>query len=118
MDSKLVINLAKFSKTKDNGVATDDFPILKHGIHPNHKETKRDFNHSFKKAILGPKKYPEPLQQLTKVEENKSIRSQLEKCWMGKAKNFQVLQNTWDIVRNNGLDECKVKYVGGLSLLF
>ncbi|PWA77095.1 hypothetical protein CTI12_AA228140 [Artemisia annua] len=117
-DSKLVINLAKFSKTKDNGVAADDFPILKQEIHPNHKEIKRDFNHSIKEAILGPKKYPEPLRQLIKVDENKSIRSQHEKCWMGKAKNFQFLQNTWDIVSNNGLDGCKVKYVGGLSLLF
>nr|GEY20298.1 retrovirus-related Pol polyprotein from transposon TNT 1-94 [Tanacetum cinerariifolium] len=26
---------------------------------------------------------------------------------MGKAKNFQVLQNAWDIISNNGLDGCK-----------
>ncbi|GJT80735.1 hypothetical protein Tco_1055077 [Tanacetum coccineum] len=30
----------------------------------------------------------------------------------------QVLQNAWDIVSNNGLVDCNVKYVGGLSLLF
>ncbi|PWA42136.1 ATPase, AAA-type, core [Artemisia annua] len=51
-------------------------------------------------------------------EEDGYLRNRLEKCWVGKAKNFHVLQNAWDIVKNNGLVDCNVKYVGGLSLLF
>ncbi|GJW13487.1 nucleotide-binding alpha-beta plait domain-containing protein [Tanacetum coccineum] len=53
-----------------------------------------------------------------RLTEDNFLKSRLECCWMGKAKNFQVLQNAWDIVRNNGLENCNVKYVGGLSLLF
>ncbi|GJY01443.1 hypothetical protein Tco_0359595 [Tanacetum coccineum] len=47
-----------------------------------------------------------------------NIRAKLECCWTGIAKNFQVLQNAGDIIENNGLVDCKVKYCGGLTLLF
>ncbi|GJT38737.1 nucleotide-binding alpha-beta plait domain-containing protein [Tanacetum coccineum] len=100
-DSKLVINVAKFFKSKDKGVAVAPLPT-RYQFHPYQKEVRKQFNHSFKEAVIGPKKCQEPLRQLVKVEEDKDTRLLLEKCWTGKAKNFQVLQNSWDIVSNNG----------------
>ncbi|GJR68224.1 putative RNA-directed DNA polymerase, eukaryota, reverse transcriptase zinc-binding domain protein [Tanacetum coccineum] len=52
------------------------------------------------------------------LEEDTHLRSKLERCWVGKAKNFKVLQNAWNIVKNNGLNECNIKYMGGLTFLF
>ncbi|PWA69137.1 hypothetical protein CTI12_AA284990 [Artemisia annua] len=40
------------------------------------------------------------------------------RCWTGKAKNVQVLHNAWDIMANNGLEDCIIRYVGGLTFLF
>lgn len=37
---------------------------------------------------------------------------------MAKQKKIQVLQNAWNILQNNGLGDCNVKYMGGLSFLF
>ncbi|GKG28293.1 hypothetical protein Tco_0406620 [Tanacetum coccineum] len=42
----------------------------------------------------------------------------LARCWTGKAKNVQVLHNAWDIIANNGLEDCTIKYVGDVSFLF
>ncbi|GJU96961.1 nucleotide-binding alpha-beta plait domain-containing protein [Tanacetum coccineum] len=130
-DEKLVIHMAKFFKSKENGGAAAP---IRQGFHSKHKEVRKDINHTFKESVNGPSKKianhsfkdailshksgPEPLCQLVKFEEDKSIRLQLEKCWIGNAKNFHVLQNSWDIVINNGLEGCSVKYVRGLSLLF
>nr|GEV71960.1 nucleotide-binding alpha-beta plait domain-containing protein [Tanacetum cinerariifolium] len=71
-------------------------------------------SHSFKDAAAG----PAPKVRNIMIDEDKNIRSVLECCWMGKAKNLQVLQNVWDIIENNGLINYKVKYYGGLSFLF
>ncbi|PWA91164.1 nucleotide-binding alpha-beta plait domain-containing protein [Artemisia annua] len=117
-DSNLIINSAKFFKTKENGVPASESPPLNQGLQYKRKTASKGFNHSFREVVVGPQEDPKPLRQLVKVDEDMYIRTTLEKCWAGKAKNFQVLQNAWNIVSNNGLDGCKVKYVGGLFLLF
>ncbi|GJU81119.1 protein CTR9 [Tanacetum coccineum] len=87
-ESRLVINRAKFFNGGNVVLPPSDFPPLKV---------------SHKSLIV-----PTPSKR----------QSRLEGCWMGKAKNFQVLQNAWTILENNGLMECNVKYCGGLSFLF
>ncbi|GJU79382.1 protein CTR9 [Tanacetum coccineum] len=74
-------------------------------------------SHSFKEAVIGPKEHVHPQVKNIVIKEDGYIRSRLEGCWMGKAKNFQVLQNAWTILENNGLTECNDKYCGGLSFL-
>ncbi|GKE14826.1 nucleotide-binding alpha-beta plait domain-containing protein, partial [Tanacetum coccineum] len=49
------------------------------------------------------------------LQGDKYLRSRLENCWVGKAKNFHVLQNAWDIIDNNGLSECKLWEDNGAS---
>ncbi|GJS17046.1 nucleotide-binding alpha-beta plait domain-containing protein [Tanacetum coccineum] len=56
--------------------------------------------------------------KVIKLEENASLKARLVNCWIGKAKKFEVVQNAWDIIKGNGLDECNTKYLGGLSFLF
>ncbi|GJW74500.1 putative RNA-directed DNA polymerase, eukaryota, reverse transcriptase zinc-binding domain protein [Tanacetum coccineum] len=51
------------------------------------------------------------------IEYDKRIRSKLEGFWTSRGKNFQDLQNAWDIMDSNGLVDCKIKYYGGLSLM-
>ncbi|GJY65533.1 putative RNA-directed DNA polymerase [Tanacetum coccineum] len=87
-DSNLMINAAIFFKDDMKAFSASDFPLIKQ------RPTTR-----FMKRNLIP-------------------GSRLENCWVGKAKNFHVLQNAWDIIDNNRLSECKVKYIGGLSFLF
>ncbi|GKA48205.1 nucleotide-binding alpha-beta plait domain-containing protein, partial [Tanacetum coccineum] len=59
------------------------------------------------------------------VNSNKNLPRQQPRFHMddfplsqGTTKNFEVLQNAWDIIKNNGLDDCNIKYMGGLSFLF
>ncbi|GJX47692.1 nucleotide-binding alpha-beta plait domain-containing protein [Tanacetum coccineum] len=82
------------------------------------RQEKDRFVHSFKDVVVGPSQRPQPSILNVRVEEDGYLKRRLEKCWVGKAKKFQVLQNAWDIMKNNGLADCNVKYVGGLLLLF
>ncbi|GKC64553.1 nucleotide-binding alpha-beta plait domain-containing protein [Tanacetum coccineum] len=49
---------------------------------------------------------------------DETLKAKLDRCWVAKAKNFEILKNAWDIITKNGLEDCKIKYVGGLSFLF
>ncbi|GKB37521.1 nucleotide-binding alpha-beta plait domain-containing protein [Tanacetum coccineum] len=82
------------------------------------RREKNRFIHSFKDTVVGTSLRPQPSTLNVRVEEDGYLRRRLEKCWVGKAKKFQVLQNVWDIMKNNGLVDCNVTYIGGLSLLF
>ncbi|GJT82210.1 nucleotide-binding alpha-beta plait domain-containing protein [Tanacetum coccineum] len=59
------------------------------------------------KAVVGPSSKSQPSVLNVPVEEDSYLRRRLEKCWVGKAKNIQVLQNAWDIMKNNGLVDCQ-----------
>ncbi|GKD15768.1 nucleotide-binding alpha-beta plait domain-containing protein, partial [Tanacetum coccineum] len=114
-NSNLVINRARFNKVGGADVRPSDFPPIKQS---GHGQTKKKSNlppRSFKEAFLGSRQIPT---KMIKIEEDKGIRSRLECCWTGKAKNLHVAQNEWNIVDNNGLVDCKVRYVGGLSFHF
>ncbi|PWA63427.1 Serine carboxypeptidase-like 34 [Artemisia annua] len=109
----LVINRAKFVKVGSNGPPSSDFPPMNPGAPPKTKSSRPAFNLSFKDAVAG----------LTRnnhvkisIEEDRVIRAKLDCCWTGKAKNFHFLLNAWDIVANNGLDDCNIKYVGDSAL--
>ncbi|PWA60658.1 nucleotide-binding alpha-beta plait domain-containing protein [Artemisia annua] len=98
-------------------IPTSDFPPINPGPRPKSKFT--PIGRSFREAVIGHKKNGlSPTVKSISLEEDGYLRSKLESCWVGKAKNFHVLQNAWDVIKNNGLTECKVKYVGGLSFLF
>ncbi|GJY67857.1 nucleotide-binding alpha-beta plait domain-containing protein, partial [Tanacetum coccineum] len=115
---KVVDVYIAFKRTKKNtsGIetSTDDFPP----INPNGKSrAKSGTSHpsqSYREVVVGDTTKTNPIY----IEEDKNIRARLESCWSGEAKNLQVLQNTRDIIESNGLVDCKVKYYGGLSLLF
>ncbi|PWA87787.1 hypothetical protein CTI12_AA066030 [Artemisia annua] len=119
---KLIVNRGKFMKVDGQGVPkskipTSDFPPINPGPRPKSKFT--PIGRSFREAVIGHKKNGlSPTVKSISLEEDGYLRSKLESCWVGKAKNFHVLQNAWDVIKNNGLTECKVKYVGGLSFLF
>ncbi|GKB92857.1 putative RNA-directed DNA polymerase [Tanacetum coccineum] len=117
-DVRLIINCAKFFKDGERNLPAQDFPPLNHGPRPKARINIVKGNRSFKDAVRGHQDQQSPKAQCIRIMEDNSLKSRLECCWMGKAKNYHVLQNAWDIVRNNGLEECNVKYVGGLSLLF
>ncbi|PWA81814.1 nucleotide-binding alpha-beta plait domain-containing protein [Artemisia annua] len=118
-NSNLVINKAKYIKVGDKGVpAAADFPPFKQGNHHTPKMSKPTSNYSFKEAVLGHNTQAKPRIRKIHIEENAYLRSKLECCWIGEAKNFHVLQNAWSIVHNNGLDGCNIKYLGGLSFIF
>ncbi|GJX14292.1 hypothetical protein Tco_0206050, partial [Tanacetum coccineum] len=75
--------------------------------------------HSFKEAVLGPKdNNMSSIVKRIQLAKDGFLRSRLENCCVGKAKNFHVLQNAWDILKNNDKSKCNAKYVGGLSFLF
>ncbi|GKE41632.1 hypothetical protein Tco_1468916, partial [Tanacetum coccineum] len=117
-DVRLIINCAKFFKDGKRNLPAQDFPPLNYGPRPKARINIVKGNRSFKDVIRGHQDQQSPKAQCIRIMEDNGLKSRLKCCWMGKAKNYHVLQNAWDIVRNNGLEECNVKYVGGLSLLF
>ncbi|GKD93112.1 nucleotide-binding alpha-beta plait domain-containing protein [Tanacetum coccineum] len=117
-DFKLIINHAKVIKLGGVVVLISDFPPMKTGAQHMPRRVIRNFNRSFKEAVVGPSSKSQPSVLNVPIEEDSYLRRRLEKCWVGKAKNIQVLQNAWDIMKNNGLVDFQVKYIGGLSLLF
>ncbi|GJX34589.1 nucleotide-binding alpha-beta plait domain-containing protein [Tanacetum coccineum] len=114
----LVINKDKFVKIGGNGIFDSDFPHMNAGSLPKTHSSRPTFNFSFKDVVVGRNKAAQDNRVKISIEEDGNIRSKLDCCWVGKAKNLQVLLNAWDIMTNNGLDDCKIKYVGGLFFLF
>ncbi|GJW38576.1 nucleotide-binding alpha-beta plait domain-containing protein, partial [Tanacetum coccineum] len=104
-NSNLVINRARFNKVGGADVRPSDFPPIKQSGHGQTKKKSNPPPWSFKEAFLGSRQIPT---KMIKIEEDKGIRSRLECCWTGKAKNLHVAQNEWNIVENNGLVDCKV----------
>nr|GEX72797.1 nucleotide-binding alpha-beta plait domain-containing protein [Tanacetum cinerariifolium] len=74
-------------------------------------------SHSYREA-LACLKHQVPSNKNVVIEEDMHLRFRLERCWTGHAKNFQMIQNAWSVVENNGLADCKAKYYGGLTFLF
>ncbi|GKF30779.1 hypothetical protein Tco_0100577, partial [Tanacetum coccineum] len=127
-EAKIVINRAKFMKAAGKMIPVnsnknlprqqprfhmDDFPPFTGNIN-----SKPHFG-SYKDVVGGSNPLNQnPIEKSITIEEDIGIRSKLERCWVGKAKNFEVLQNAWDIIKNNGLDDCNIKYMGGLTFLF
>ncbi|GKC33644.1 putative RNA-directed DNA polymerase, eukaryota, reverse transcriptase zinc-binding domain protein [Tanacetum coccineum] len=72
------------------------------------------------KLVINRAKYvkAKPRIKTIPIEENAYLRTKLECCWIGEARNFHVLQNAWSIMENNDLVDCKIKYLGGLSFIF
>ncbi|GKA30985.1 nucleotide-binding alpha-beta plait domain-containing protein [Tanacetum coccineum] len=116
--SRLIINRAKFFKDGDRSFPTSDFLPLNPFNRNKTRVNTTGHKKSFMEAVRNQSGQQQPKQQCIKVSEDGHLRARLECCWMGRAKNFQVLQNAWDIISNNGLVDCNVKYVGALSLLF
>ncbi|GJT15321.1 hypothetical protein Tco_0874027 [Tanacetum coccineum] len=50
--------------------------------------------------------------------EDVRIKERLDCYWIGKVRNFEVIQNAWGIIKDNGLEDCNTKYLGGISFLF
>ncbi|GJX04073.1 hypothetical protein Tco_0189989 [Tanacetum coccineum] len=114
---RLIVNRAKFMKVGGKGVSISDFPPI--NLEQRLKPKVAPGGHSFRESVIALKKNdPLPILKNISLKEDGYLISRLERCWVRKAKNFHVLQNTWDILENNGLSKCKVKYVGGLSFLF
>nr|GEV07363.1 RNA-directed DNA polymerase, eukaryota [Tanacetum cinerariifolium] len=90
-NTSLIINKSKFIKGESKGLVSSDFPPIRLGLFIKHVSFNTNKGSSFKDAVTGRK--------MT-------------------AKNFHVLQNAWDVICNSGLDECNVKYVRDLSLVF
>ncbi|GKD18028.1 RNA-directed DNA polymerase, eukaryota, partial [Tanacetum coccineum] len=55
--------------------------------------------------------------KILQLDVDESLKKRLMNTWVGKAKNVDVLQNIWYILKKNGLEEGKVKYLGGLSFM-
>ncbi|GJU29057.1 hypothetical protein Tco_1172646 [Tanacetum coccineum] len=67
--------------------------------------------HSFKEAVLGPKdNNMSSIVKRIQLAKDGFLRSRLENCCVGKAKNFHVLQNAWDILKNNDKSKCNANY--------
>ncbi|GKE90297.1 nucleotide-binding alpha-beta plait domain-containing protein [Tanacetum coccineum] len=81
-DSNLIINRARFNKLGGSDFKASDFPLIKHSGHGQIKRNWAHPSHSFKEAVLGSRKIPS---KMITIDEDKSIRSKLECCWMGKA---------------------------------
>ncbi|GKC93171.1 nucleotide-binding alpha-beta plait domain-containing protein [Tanacetum coccineum] len=114
-NSRSITNRAKFMKVGGISTRADDFPPLNpRGVSNPKAMARGSATHSFKEAVAG---HTFKLRCIT-IEEDKNIRDTLNCCWTATAKNLRVLQNAWDIIQNNGLIDCKVKYCGGLSFLF
>ncbi|GJR07733.1 nucleotide-binding alpha-beta plait domain-containing protein [Tanacetum coccineum] len=110
-DVAMVINSVKFSKVGGMGIPASEFhPISYLGNYQIPKTTKTMYDHSFKEAVTCTKTPMHSTHVNINIKEDSFIRSKLECCWSGKAKNIHVLQNAWDIMANNGLDDCKLKY--------
>ncbi|GKC44027.1 putative RNA-directed DNA polymerase, partial [Tanacetum coccineum] len=117
-DSRLIINRAKIFKGENVVFPPSDFPPFTTGGVQKSKTTKTHLFHSFKEAVIGLKQQVSPQVKNIAIKEDGFIRARLERSWMGKAKNFHVLQHAWIILENNGLVDCNIKYCGGLSFLF
>ncbi|GKC91855.1 nucleotide-binding alpha-beta plait domain-containing protein, partial [Tanacetum coccineum] len=125
-ETKIVINRAKFFKGIINNRHVDrsdknNFAFRKEDFPPVMKNVdSKNKTGSFRDVVGGSKpKAPTAVDKCINVVEDADIRSELDKCWIGKAKNFEVLRNAWEFVKSNGLEECKLKYLGGgLSFLF
>ncbi|GJX30847.1 RNA-directed DNA polymerase, eukaryota [Tanacetum coccineum] len=118
-NERLVINHAKFAKGSYNYAPPADFPPINPDACVKPKQQHHRPGNSFKEVMLGSRNFFTPRKPaLIIIEEDKYIKCRLENCLVEHAKNLQVLQNVWDIMQNNGLGDCNVKYMGGLSLLF
>ncbi|GJZ79424.1 nucleotide-binding alpha-beta plait domain-containing protein [Tanacetum coccineum] len=105
---KLIINRAKFTKVGDKGVPVSEFPLIKPGSRPLPRVQFK--GQTFKEAVAGSIARPSPRSNSVKsilLVEDEGLKAKLECCWVGKAKNYQVMQNAWDITKNNGLSDCK-----------
>ncbi|GKD20158.1 nucleotide-binding alpha-beta plait domain-containing protein, partial [Tanacetum coccineum] len=126
--AKIVINSSKFMKVAGKSVPVnsninlprqqtrfhmEDFPPF-----TGNTNSKPHFG-SYKDVVGGSKPFNQnPTHKSITIEEDLDTRSKLDRCWVGKAKNFEVDQNAGDIIKNNGLDDCNIKYMGGLLFLF
>ncbi|GJS67993.1 RNA-directed DNA polymerase, eukaryota [Tanacetum coccineum] len=103
-DSKLIINRAKFFKAYGSRVTGDDIPSnIPIGV-PRAKQGNVNFTRSFREAVAGgfknnPKSHETRYASVRERETGPTITQ-------------------GDIIENNGLVDCKVKYCGGLTLLF
>ncbi|GJW78982.1 nucleotide-binding alpha-beta plait domain-containing protein [Tanacetum coccineum] len=129
-DSKIIINRAKYIKVGGKGVPFESAQvkrIFSKSIPvtiPNNEK-----RHSYRDVMYGgpvkprgePKSHghvePVRVKAIELVEDDR-IKERLDCCWIGKARNFEVIQNAWDIIKENRLADCNTKYLGGLSYLF
>ncbi|GKD02741.1 nucleotide-binding alpha-beta plait domain-containing protein [Tanacetum coccineum] len=85
---------AKFIKGESKGIMSSDFPPIRPGLFTKPVAVNTKKGSSFKDAVTGGKRTGWSIRtNYIHVDEDKNIKSKLERSWIGKAKNFHVLQN-------------------------
>ncbi|GJV65516.1 nucleotide-binding alpha-beta plait domain-containing protein [Tanacetum coccineum] len=77
----------------------------------------------FKEAMTGKEMNTNEHMNRTEVESAIEIQpsheqmSRLRRCWVGETRNIHVLRNIWTLMKQDGLGDCCIHYIGGLSIL-
>ncbi|GJR66187.1 nucleotide-binding alpha-beta plait domain-containing protein [Tanacetum coccineum] len=51
------------------------------------------------------------------LQTNQEVVTNLKRCWIGKARNIDILRNIHILLKQDGLGACNIKYIGGLYFL-
>nr|GEY97567.1 hypothetical protein [Tanacetum cinerariifolium] len=93
-NTSFIINRAKFIKGESKGLVSSDFPPIRPGLFIKPVSVNTNKGSSFKDAVTGGKMISWAIgTNYIHVDEDKNIKSKLERSWIGKAKNFHVPQN-------------------------
>ena len=71
---------------------------------------------SYKEVIHGSKVHVGSAKAI-ELATNISILGRLDKCWISKTTSIDHLRNIHDLLKEDGLGDCKIQYVGGLSVI-
>lgn len=52
-----------------------------------------------------------------KIRVDEDVCSRFSKCFVAEVRSFETLQNIWRVIREEGIHERRIRYIGGLSVL-
>ncbi|GJV50928.1 RNA-directed DNA polymerase, eukaryota [Tanacetum coccineum] len=124
-NEKIVINVAKYEKKR----------IIKNNPKPNAHVSHVGFNNdslwksgrSYKdlttpedhdgKESGNEMEVPKSVVSAINIQVKEEVCKRFKKCMVADVKNFEILQNIWRTMKEEGIGECNIRYIGGLSIL-
>ncbi|PWA97712.1 hypothetical protein CTI12_AA026760 [Artemisia annua] len=118
--TKLLINIAKYGREKEN-TNKEVKKVVTEVQKNNHIHMGAKYNgRSYREVTTGSTPAKEKVLNSNNVLEIQSTQNQLcklKKCWVGKVRSIDTLRNIWSLFQEEGLVDCIIHYIGGLSIL-